>query len=456
MDEAALLAAIVAAPEDDAPRLVYADWLMQRGDPWGELIVAQCELSRYQTPRRRWDERAHALIARIDELQPARFPEDGIVRNFDRGFCTEIDLRTGDLAVITGPEYALLDSIIARTTPAKLDALAHWPRLGELAKLRIASEADAPPIREPALRVVEAARSIRHLSLSRVDVTRADLEAIFALPQAARLQTFEVTANDSLAGAVGDLRWPHLEALDVAACQLRRSDIAELLANETLRGLRELDISFNSIHDPELAHVLARVPWSRLERLGLLGNPIGADGIDRLAASPALKTLTQLALGADDNDDIAAALPVFATAFPALTRLQLRSGLPTPGLPAIARPYEQLDFELQQIDPDELAALLAHPALANLRSMWISTRRYGDPTDEDAVRGAGIAAALAAAPLHELGFLFIDQCHLGEAGARALARATHLAREIDLTFFDEDFGDARPELIARFPYLSVY
>jgi uncharacterized protein (TIGR02996 family) len=32
-DEAAFLNAILANPEDDAPRLVYADWLEERGDP---------------------------------------------------------------------------------------------------------------------------------------------------------------------------------------------------------------------------------------------------------------------------------------------------------------------------------------------------------------------------------------------------------------------------------------
>src|SRR5438045_2136910 len=40
MTEADLLAAIAAAPDDDAPRLVYADWLQDRGDARGELIAA--------------------------------------------------------------------------------------------------------------------------------------------------------------------------------------------------------------------------------------------------------------------------------------------------------------------------------------------------------------------------------------------------------------------------------
>ncbi len=43
-DEASLLAAIAADPDDDAPRLVYADWLLDRGDGFGEFIHASCKL----------------------------------------------------------------------------------------------------------------------------------------------------------------------------------------------------------------------------------------------------------------------------------------------------------------------------------------------------------------------------------------------------------------------------
>ena len=39
--EEALLAAIYARPADDGPRLVYADWLLERGEPRGEFITLQ-------------------------------------------------------------------------------------------------------------------------------------------------------------------------------------------------------------------------------------------------------------------------------------------------------------------------------------------------------------------------------------------------------------------------------
>ncbi len=48
--ETALLAAIWASPHDDLPRLVYADWLDETGDPAkaarAEFIRVQCELAR--------------------------------------------------------------------------------------------------------------------------------------------------------------------------------------------------------------------------------------------------------------------------------------------------------------------------------------------------------------------------------------------------------------------------
>ncbi|AEI63690.1 TIGR02996 domain-containing protein [Corallococcus macrosporus] len=40
-----LLAAVVAQPEEDAPRLVYADHLQQQGDPRGEFIAVQVALA---------------------------------------------------------------------------------------------------------------------------------------------------------------------------------------------------------------------------------------------------------------------------------------------------------------------------------------------------------------------------------------------------------------------------
>jgi uncharacterized protein (TIGR02996 family) len=47
---------IIASPDDDTPRLVYADWLDEQADPRGEFIRIQIELAKmaHDDPRR-WD-----------------------------------------------------------------------------------------------------------------------------------------------------------------------------------------------------------------------------------------------------------------------------------------------------------------------------------------------------------------------------------------------------------------
>src|SRR5262245_6194987 len=46
--EEAFLAAILESPDDDAPRLIYADWLEDHGDPRAALIRVQCDLERHR------------------------------------------------------------------------------------------------------------------------------------------------------------------------------------------------------------------------------------------------------------------------------------------------------------------------------------------------------------------------------------------------------------------------
>src|SRR3954471_11402384 len=62
--DAAFLAAIRDRPDDDLPRLVYADYLDERGDPRGEFIRLQIERARLPAD----DPRRYNLLAREQEL----------------------------------------------------------------------------------------------------------------------------------------------------------------------------------------------------------------------------------------------------------------------------------------------------------------------------------------------------------------------------------------------------
>jgi len=48
MDEEALIREVAENPELDAPRMVYADWLEERGDPRAEFLRLECEFNKFE------------------------------------------------------------------------------------------------------------------------------------------------------------------------------------------------------------------------------------------------------------------------------------------------------------------------------------------------------------------------------------------------------------------------
>src|SRR3954470_12356040 len=88
-DEKALLAAIWEHPHEDTPRLMYADWLQENGQPErAEFIRVQCEMWQIDP----WDDRMDALRARAAASRgphPERWETPappGASATFERGF----------------------------------------------------------------------------------------------------------------------------------------------------------------------------------------------------------------------------------------------------------------------------------------------------------------------------------------------------------------------------------
>lgn len=96
--EAELLGQVYAEPDDDTPRLVYADWLQQRDDPRGELIALQ--IARASSKARTGGRlRENELLAEHDAawaapLEPWMGDADG---NMDR---PAVEFRRGFPAVV--------------------------------------------------------------------------------------------------------------------------------------------------------------------------------------------------------------------------------------------------------------------------------------------------------------------------------------------------------------------
>jgi uncharacterized protein (TIGR02996 family) len=94
----AFLEAILEAPQDDTPRLIYADWLEEHGDPRGEFIRLQCRLASKDEDDPFWSglearERQLLVEHEADWLGPLH----SLLKRwtFRRGFLDDVTLAAG-------------------------------------------------------------------------------------------------------------------------------------------------------------------------------------------------------------------------------------------------------------------------------------------------------------------------------------------------------------------------
>ncbi len=367
--EADLLRAIAEDPDDPAAYLVYADHLLQRGDPRGELIQLQLRLEALAPD----DPAREPLTAREAELlRPLAAPwtELGATCGFRRGFLDLLDL----------PAVAFRAHTAA--SPAAADALAHLRRL-ELSWATSSGNARFTDADLAAVLALPALRRLEHLKIhghrlgppSGVALARADL------PRLRSLRLSDAFVRDStiaaLVGAAPHL--PSLESLTLTTNQLTDAAAEALAGWPHLARLRHLDLSSIDIYDPGC-------------------NSIGDRGATALVSSPGAGGLTYLDLG--DNSGLSNATAFALAAAPHLTQLV------------------HLGVAFTAIDDDGASALASSRSLARLESLRISHTGLTD---------AGLLAILR---MPCLSSLEVSGARLTAAGIRALVEApprlTHL------------------------------
>jgi len=293
------LAAIRAEPDDDAIRLIYADWLMERDDPSqverGEFIRLQIErtrcvpgLTQAEDLRRReqfllernwkaWIEPLRELGSnrRGDLWLPRDYQPDGLIL-FHRGFISKLSLhaatflsRATELFRLTPLEYLRLTGAGAHAV-----ALASCPALAAIRQLDFIDYFVDPL----------DAEGMRVLALS---------------PFLDRLQELDLYSNnlgDAGVSALATAVWlPQLTFLDLSDNGVSALGLATL-ANAPLGELRHLELGGNQITD-QGAVVLSRSPLlSQLRYLGLEGNQLTGEGCRELRFSPYLSATAQLRL----------------------------------------------------------------------------------------------------------------------------------------------------------------
>ena len=280
-----LLAQVLAAPDEDPPRLVYADYLMEQSDQRGEFIAVQVQLQQRITPARR----RHAN-ERLAALSHHDFGKDAAklvsARRFwmRRGFVDEVRasglsfaMGARKLLAIEPVRYATLESV----NPEHIRTLLDDGIIGRLAGLRLSGEPDLA-----ALAASEQLRSLRRLNLTWCSVGDEGLEAL---------------------ARGGNLR---VESLTLNNCEIGDAGITALAESEAMRHIKRLFVSRNLIGDAGAA-ALARSPnLSEMIVISIGGNEeLGDAGARAFADIELASRLQRLEITqADFSDNAASAL----------------------------------------------------------------------------------------------------------------------------------------------------
>jgi uncharacterized protein (TIGR02996 family) len=276
ISEPELLDAIWRNPEDDAPRLVYADWLQERGDPRGKYIHLSCSAASNEEQT----ELVTQLFLQHKDAWLAPYLQLGARSvNFERGL------------------------------PASLSAEPKtWAENGA-AFLKMA----------PITQVAVTASSSSH-----------SLAPLFALPEFARIKRlgfYDCVDGDGLVRELTE-KPAQLTRLDFWKTRLTAHGVKSLGAWASLRSVRQLSLIESQI-DGEAIEVLARSTMlSGLLELALLYNALGPRGARALAESTTLSSLISLDVRSCALEFEGVSAFVDGRGLPALRELKISWNLP--------------------------------------------------------------------------------------------------------------------------------
>ena len=455
---AALLAAVLASPDDDGPRLVLADHLMQRGDPRGELIAVQCRLSSGDAAaadRIELEARERSLLAehQVEWLRPLGLEPSRA--GWRRGFVERVQGDWGwfrgafaDLAARTPLRHVRVYHVdiaeaCALAWPASVVSLAMFS--GDFG----ASEA----------RVLADARSLdrlRRLELFQCEIGDEGARALASTSAFPRLVELAVSGTDGVhtigaagTAALADAReLGELELLDLSRNRIGDGGARAIAGSPRMARFQHLILHRCGVGDG--ARALAASPYlGALRSLWLGSNPLGPLGAAAVAASPHWAQLAELDLGGDELGTDGANLLADRWSLPAVTSLGLAfNQIGSAGAQAIARArglasLTELRLGNNEIDADGACAIAESAHLRGLESLELRD----NPIGVDGVRAI-------AAELMGLRTLRLARCQLGDAGVAALAGSPALAGLRELAIGANAIGDAGALALAESPFLT--
>jgi uncharacterized protein (TIGR02996 family) len=308
-EDAALWRAVVAEPHDDAPRLVYADWLEEHDQPErAEFIRTQCRLAALDEDapeRSALDRRERQLWLKHKSAWKGDLP--GRLREFPfrRGFVHP--------EKVGGKQFlGLSDEVLAHAPlwdvrltlvrdPGTIDRLAETDRLRRLAGLEVEGMG-LGPLRLAYLLWHPAVENVRGLGLRGGPCTPDHLRAVVGSPAAARLTRLTLHSAPALGPEGAEIlarseTARNLESLTLVNCGLGDAGLRILLSSPHLTGLKELRVPSNGLTAGAIRALTDCRHLRRLRVLDLYNNQLDDDGARVLALCPHVDRLTQLDLG---------------------------------------------------------------------------------------------------------------------------------------------------------------
>jgi uncharacterized protein (TIGR02996 family) len=410
----ALYRAICSHPDEDTPRLAFADLIEENGDSLrARFIRTQVTLANSPPYDAEWvkvrqyEPDAATGWTMTDRL-PKPLPNGASWQRFEfrRGFPWKVGVQSlnafvnGGEAVFDLAPIQTLD-IDSRDRP-NLRILADWPHLARIRKLEMSNgwfgTSDVSRLAES-----EYAANITELGFEFDGISSDGLTALAASSLFARISGLELRSNNIPTALVVD----------------------SLAAAREPGALSRLSLPYNKVGRDDAEHLFALPLMHQLQHLDLSDNPLlGVQGVTALAESGIVRGLRILNLS------------------------KTRPGVP--GVKALTEAgglggLRMLDLSENSLGPVAVKTLANCGGLRGLRVLNLT---------KNLVRDAGAVALAASRSLAGLLELDLRDADVGSAGAIALAESPHLENLLRLDLRNRDgrpFSNAaRDALTERF------
>lgn len=293
-DDSAFLKAIVEAPDDDAPRLVYADWLVEQERVEGEFINLQIQRARGKTTKAAKEREAELLATeRTTLLGPFVncMAKSGL--RFHRGFLVagRATSEVPDHALTRLLERVEFDEGFARG--ARFDALL-------AARGPDATQRDRLPAVAP--------------NLEEWDVDTDEWDSLVRTLGTVKLKRLRVRLGIDRGAALARLfSLPSLQHLEALELRCPRGNAGKLRLQQAPKALRRIDVETALVH----AAFEKTDTWSvRLQRRWGRGDSLQREVLELVAASQAQIGEVTLVCPTSQRTEFASTYEVLETFFP--------------------------------------------------------------------------------------------------------------------------------------------